>query len=389
MSSNFEKKNLIGLIPARGGSKGIPEKNIVSLCGLPLIAYTVKASLNSTIDKTIVSTDSNEIAKVAEEFGAEVIKRPDRLATDDAPTEPTIGHSIRELENEDYEFSDIALLQPTSPLRNSIDIDSAYNKYREGGFDSLLSVFENEYFYWDQKGNPINYDFRERPRRQDKDWEYVENGAIYIFSKERFLEHDNRLFGDIGMYVMPRERSIDIDGPLDLKLAEKIILEEKPNMGNHQETLEDLGLVIFDVDGVFTDGSVILNETGDESMKFSRVDGKGIEILKKDGFEVAVVSSEGSGIIEKRMSKLGIDEVHIGIKDKLSVYRDIKDRYGFRDKEICFCGDDIQDIPVMKEVGFSCCPANAQIEVKRISDYISRKKGGDGFVRDIQKTLTK
>ena len=147
--------------------------------------------------------------------------------------------------------------------------------------------------------------------------------------------------------------------------------------------MPNISTFIFDVDGVFTDGSVYLDNNGNESLKFSRIDGKGIELLRKKGYLLGVISSEKNDIVKKRMKKLQIKEIHLEIKNKLKVYEDIKKKYKLKNEEICFCGDDIQDIPVMKKCGMRCCPSNSQEEVIRICDFKSSKVGGNGFVREV------
>ena len=160
----------------------------------------------------------------------------------------------------------------------------------------------------------------------------------------------------------------------------KIIKEQNLETFEH---LRKIKMVIFDVDGIFTDGNVYVDSGGRELIKFSRIDGKGIELLIKAGIHIGVISSEASDAVKYRMNKLNISEVHLGIKNKLEIYNRIKEKYHLSDQEICYCGDDIQDIPVLKQCGFSCCPKNAQTEVKHICDYISEYEGGSGFVREI------
>lgn len=148
-------------------------------------------------------------------------------------------------------------------------------------------------------------------------------------------------------------------------------------------------MALFDVDGVFTDGSVFVDQQGQESVRFSRIDGKGINLLRENGIITGVISAENAQAVDKRMQKLKIDHICLGVSDKLSVYRQLKGKYGLQDDEICFCGDDVQDISVLKEVGFSCCPQNAQDEVRDVCRYISSKTGGNGFVREICNLLIK
>jgi len=378
-------KKILAIIPARSGSKGIPRKNIRVLAGKPLIAYSIENALKSKyVDRVVVSTDDEEIASIASKYSeVKIVKRPEYLARDDTSLEPVIEHVIHQLEEENYIPTYIVLLQPTSPLREPYDIDFAVEKIIKEKADSLLSVFENDRFIWDRTNLiPINYDLKNRPRRQEKKWELVENGSIYITRREFFLKEKNRLGGKIAIYVMPKWKSFEIDEPLDFEIVE-FLMKSRLNFYPNEEKLRNIKLVIFDVDGVFTDGGVYLDEDGKEILKFSRVDGKGIELLHERNIKTVVVSSEKSSIIESRMKKLKINDIYLDIRDKEEIYKKIKERYNISDEEICVCGDDIQDIPIMKKAGWSCCPSNAQQQVKNISDYISPYLGGNGFVRDI------
>jgi N-acylneuraminate cytidylyltransferase len=226
MSSTRQNK-IIAIIPARGGSKGIPRKNIRLLDGKPLITYSIEAALKSKyIDRVVVSTEDKEIAEVSKKYGAEIIERPKELATDTAPTEPALEHVIEWLkEHEDYKVDIVVLLQPTSPLRNSKHVDEALDIFLNGDYDSLLSVCPSHAFIWKiiENSYPINYDFKNRPRRQDKEPEYRENGAIYITKYKILTGNHNRLGGKIGLYVMPEEYSTEIDTEFDFWLCEKIL----------------------------------------------------------------------------------------------------------------------------------------------------------------------
>ena len=154
-------------------------------------------------------------------------------------------------------------------------------------------------------------------------------------------------------------------------------------MPNLKEIIKKLKLVIFDVDGVFTNGSIYLNEDGKEMIKFSRIDGRGIRLLKGKGLKTAVITSEETSIVKIRMEKLNIDEIYTGILNKLKIYNELKKNYNLHDENICYLGDDTNDFEILKIVGLSCCPKNAQNIVKQISKYISDYKGGKGFVRDV------
>ena len=154
-------------------------------------------------------------------------------------------------------------------------------------------------------------------------------------------------------------------------------------MDNLKEIIKKLKLVIFDVDGVFTDGSVYLSEDGKEMMKFSRIDGRGIRLLRQQGLKTAVITSEETNIVKFRMEKLEIDEIYMGISNKIKIYNILKEKYNLTNENICYLGDDTNDLEILKVVGLSCCPKNAQNIVKSISEYVSDYKGGKGFVRDV------
>ena len=221
---------IVSIIPARGGSKGLPGKNIIDLAGKPLIAWTIEASLKSKyITKTIVSSDNNNILEISKKFGVETIKRPDELALDTTPTEPVIEHVLKSLENiEQYDY--LILLQPTSPLRDEKDIDSAIKLLIQKKVSALISTKEidnkilkafknNENGYLEGIANN-KYPFM---RRQDLPKVFMPNGAIYIVSVKDFLK-TKRLFTDKTIsFEMSEEKSFDIDTKEDLNKCNDIL----------------------------------------------------------------------------------------------------------------------------------------------------------------------
>jgi len=232
---NFEKNRIfktIAIIPARGGSKGAPRKNIRPLAGKPLIAYSIEVAKQSKyIDKIFVSTEDKEIAKLAEKYGAEVITRPSELARDDTPDLPVFQHAIRTLkENENYLPEIVVNLRPTCPLRSVNDVDNAIKKILEQDCDSVRSVKEvTQHPYWmfevkkdDLKNFIKDIDFNKYYQRQLLPNLYIVNGAVDVM-KTDIIINKNELYGkNIKCIIMPQERSIDIDTELDLKIAEII-----------------------------------------------------------------------------------------------------------------------------------------------------------------------
>lgn len=221
---------VLAIIPARGGSKGLPGKNLKPLAGHPLITYTIAHALAAqSITRLVVSTDSDAIAAVSRDAGAEVIRRPDALSTDTASTETALHHVLDTLAARDAYTPDlVVLLQCTSPLRLPGDIDCAVAHLRDSRADSLLSVAPFGHFLWhtspDGSINPLHYNYRQRPRRQDyAAGLFVENGSIYVFPPAILREHDNRLGGKIVHYTMHPITAIEIDTPYDFAVCEALM----------------------------------------------------------------------------------------------------------------------------------------------------------------------
>jgi len=227
-------KKVLAIIPARGGSKGIKDKNIVNLAGKPLLAWTIEASLHSKyISKTLVSSDSKEILKIASLYGASILQRPKDIALDTSPSESTILHALEAFKNENFEY--IVLLQPTSPLRGSLEIDKAFKSLFETKASSLISVsmIDNKIlkaFKKDANGfiTPISDKAYPFMRRQDLPKTYMSNGAIYIIRTDDFLQYNTLLTNKAVSFIMDHSTSIDIDTIDDLHRAETYLLKKEP-----------------------------------------------------------------------------------------------------------------------------------------------------------------
>lgn len=223
-------KRIVGIIPARGGSKGIPRKNLYSFCGKPLIAYSIEAGLNSKyIDKVVLSTEDAEIAEVAKKYGAEVIKRPVELAQDQTKTAPVLAHVVEELKKQGYDPDVIVTLQPTSPLRGANVIDEVIEKLENSDCDSVFAgnkVFKYQP-RWERDDNgqlKALYDYHLRPRRQEvTEYCYEENGAVYAITKEAFEKRPDMLGDKVEFVEMNEFDSAELDTQFDLFFIEQLM----------------------------------------------------------------------------------------------------------------------------------------------------------------------
>ncbi len=222
------------IIPARAGSKGIINKNIISFCGKPLLAWSIEQALGSKcVTNVYVSTNGDEIAEVARNYGADIIWRPAEISGDMADSESAILHAMQEIEKKEV-FDNVVFLQATSPVRRRFDIDLAYERFVNEEYDSLFSIARMEdYCLWrrdDGELKSITFDYLNRGRRQEREPVFLENGSIYIFKRTLIEETHNRMGGKIGMYEMPFSCSYEIDSYDDIELCEyymkKDILEE-------------------------------------------------------------------------------------------------------------------------------------------------------------------
>jgi N-acylneuraminate cytidylyltransferase len=221
-------RKTLAVIAARGGSKGIPHKNLLDLCGKPLIAWTVlQAQAARGVDVVAVSSDSDQILAAAEAAGAVGVRRPDDISGDLASSESAWLHALDAVDARLGRFERVVALQATSPIREPGDIEKALDAFDREHLDSLLSVCEVEdYFNWrigTDGPEPINYDFRNRRMRQQIEKRYLENGSFYVLVPSLLREQSNRLGGKIGFHVMERHKMFQIDRPEDVTLCAAIM----------------------------------------------------------------------------------------------------------------------------------------------------------------------
>lgn len=375
----------VAFIPVRGGSKSIPLKNIKEICGKPLVYWCMKAACEcKDIDKVYISTDSERIKEVVNELinendifqKVEIVDRSEESSKDNASTESAMLEFA-----EKYDFDNIVLIQATSPLLDSEDLKKGFEIMNQQNIDSVLSCVKQRRFIWNEKKDgtvePNNYDVFNRPRRQEFDGYLLENGAFYITSKELLMQSKNRVSGDIGVCVMDESTAIEIDETADWEFVEWLLNEKNKDMN------KNIKMFLTDCDGCLTDGGMYYSEEGDELKKFNTRDGMGFSLLKKRGIVVGIITSEEVKLNERRANKLDLDILLSGCKDKKSAIKDILKEYNVSLDEVCYIGDDINDLELIKSVGFGCCPNDAVDKIKKAADYIASCKGGDGVIREI------
>lgn len=386
----IKDNRIVAIIPARGGSKTIPKKNIVDFCGKPLIVWSIEEALRSSyISSVYVSSDDEAILAIAKKSAAEIIHRPKNIARDRSSTEDVLRHAIGHIEKGlKGKLDTLVLLQATSPLRTKGDIDKAVKAFISQKADSLFSAALLEDFCcWEIKGgrySSVTFDYKNRGRRQDRKPYYLENGSIYIFKREILMRYKNRLGGKMTTYVMPLWKSYEIDKPEDLKICEYFMKNRilRENTGGLIKKIEDIQLIIYDFDGVLTNNKAIIREDGLESVMVNRSDGLAISALKGLGIPQLILTTETNVAVRTRAEKLKIPIIR-GVKNKKEIFLNYCKTNDIAPHKVLYIGNDINDLEVMKIVGYPACPLDASSEIRSVSRIILGKKGGDGVVREL------
>lgn len=382
----------IAFIPVRGGSKSIPLKNIKLFCGKPLVYWNVAALQESrSVDKIVVATDSPAIKETVASFGLSKVELYDRKAENACDTAATELVMLEYIEAANLPDGDIFMLvQATSPLTETRHFEEGLRLYNSGKYDSVLTCVRNCRFFWNDDGSPKNYDYMNRPRRQNFDGMLMENGAFYINTVANIKKTGNRLCGKIGIYEMPEYTATEIDEPDDWIVLENLMRRHALSKG--KKDCSKVKLVISDVDGVLTDGGMYYSENGDELKKFNTRDGMAFQLLREHGIRTAIITSEDTKMVERRAMKLRIDFLRQGKRNggKLEAAKEICRELGITLSEVAFAGDDVNDIELLTQVGFAFCPADAAEDVKSIYGIeVLPSKGGEGVMRDLWRMLSK
>lgn len=368
------------IIPLRKNSKGIPGKNKRKMVGRPLFTWVLTEAIFSDLEEVFVFTDDTEIIDFVSKNYAwspkvKTLLRSGTNANDNSTTESAMLEFSKKI-NQDYDV--LCLLQATSPLTLAADINKSLEKITKEAFDSALSVVKTHRFTWNRDGRPNNYDVFNRPRRQDFEGLFIENGAIYCSTKEAFLSSKNRVSGNIGLVEMAEETLSEIDTESDWLIVEQLLMDRMKK----QKEPKKITHLVLDVDGVFTNGTLVYDKNGEMAKQFDMRDGMGLEILREHSVEVMVMTSEQSEIVAQRMKKLKIENVYLGVKDKYALLKQLLKEKNISINNVAYIGDDINDLANICSAGWSLTPNNATQIVKLHADIILSKDSGNGAIRE-------
>ncbi|HNW95133.1 MAG TPA: acylneuraminate cytidylyltransferase [Anaerolineaceae bacterium] len=402
-----KQPEVLALIPARGGSKGIPRKNIREFAGAPLIAWSIAAALRAeTVTRVIVSTDDEEIAAVAREWGAETpFLRPAELAQDDTADYPVFRQALDWLAaHEDYRPEVVVQLRPTSPVRPLHLVDDAVRLLlAHPDADCVRGVVpsgQNPYKMWkidaesgrmlpllqvEGLAEPYNAPRQSLPKT------YWQTGHIDAIQVSTILEKGSLTGDEIWPLMIDPRYTVDIDTPADWERYERLLqdphIQAVDPLVSRRAFPARVRLLLMDFDGVLSDDLVLTDQDGRESLRCSRSDGFGLSLLReKTDIQAAVLSREENPVVSARCRKLKL-EVFQGVRQKDQALKALIQARGWNPAEILYLGNDLPDLPVLPLVGYFAAPADAHPDVLRRADLILKHRGGRGAVREICERL--
>ncbi|GAA3032068.1 N-acylneuraminate cytidylyltransferase [Streptomyces glomeratus] len=407
-------RRVLAVIPARGGSKGVPAKNLAPVGGVPLVARAVRECLAARlVTDVVVSTDDQAIAAAAREAGAEVVLRPAAIAGDTATSEDAVLHAMDAHEALHGSPVDVVLLvQCTSPFLVREDVDGVVAAVVENGADTALTVAPFHGFIWrDAADEPapvigsqrtgevggatrvanatatdggygVNHDKSFRPRRQDRPQDLLETGAAYAMDAAGLREHRHRFFGRTELVRTDPARVLEIDDPHDLARARALAPHFDAARPGALPTRADIDAVVLDFDGTQTDDRVLIDSDGREFVSVHRGDGLGIAALRRSGLTMLILSTEQNPVVAARARKLKIPVLH-GIDRKDLALKRWCEEQGIAPERVLYVGNDVNDLPCFALVGWPVAVASAHDVVRGAARAVTTVPGGDGAIREI------
>ncbi|MFF3275807.1 cytidylyltransferase domain-containing protein [Streptomyces chrestomyceticus] len=390
---------VVAVIPARGGSKGVPAKNLAAVGGVPLIARAVRECRAARlVTDVVVSTDDAAIAGAARGAGAVVVRRPGTIAGDTATSEAAVLHAMDAYEAEHGRPVDAVLLvQCTSPFLISEDIDAVAAAVVETGADSALTVAPFHGFVWREGadaaveaeaaptapgGTGVNHDKSFRPRRQDRPQDFLETGAAYAMDAAGFRAAGHRFFGRTELVRTDPARVLEVDDPHDLARARALAPLLDTARPGALPTRDDIDAVVLDFDGTQTDDRVLVDSDGREMVAVHRGDGLGIAALRKAELKLLILSTEVNPVVAARAKKLRLPVLH-GIDRKDLALKQWCEEQGIAPERVLYVGNDVNDLPCFGLVGWPVAVAGAHDVVRGAARAVTSTPGGSGAIREI------
>ncbi len=394
-SSRAGGSRVVAAIPARGGSKGVPQKNLQEVGGVPLVVRAVRAArAASVVGRVIVSSDDEEILAAASDAGAEAHRRSAEASSDTAFSESALIEVIRDLGLDGTEEV-LAFLQCTSPFVGPTDIEAVLAPVLAGDADTSFSAVSFHGYLWapapEGEVRPVGHAGQQRSRRQDESPRLLETGAIYSMRISGLLEHGTRFHGRTVAVPTDPRRAMEIDSLDDLALARAIApLMDAGAAGLESigplPSLEEIDLIVLDFDGVFTDDRVMVTADGTEAVLCDRSDGRAVRKLKEH-IDVLVLSSEVNPVVNARCAKLGL-EVSQGHGDgKGVVLREELTRRGVDPDRVLYVGNDTNDLECLQMVGHPVSVADAPLHVRIAARNVLTRPGGRGALRELAEAM--
>ena len=387
-------RRVLAVIPARGGSKGVPAKNLAPVGGVPLVARAVReCRATRQVTDVVVSTDDQAIAAAAREAGAEVVLRPAVIAGDTATSEAAVLHAMDAHEALHGAAVDVVLLvQCTSPFIVREDIDGVAGAVAEDGADTAVTVAPFHGFVWRESdgdgagegegGVGVNHDKSYRPRRQDRPQDFLETGTAYAMDAAGFRKHGHRFFGRTELVRTDPARVLEIDDPHDLARARALAPLFDADRPGSLPAADDIDAVVLDFDGTQTDDRVLIDSEGRELVSVHRGDGLGIAALRKSGLKMLILSTEQNPVVAARARKLKLPVLH-GIDRKDLALKQWCEEQGIAPERVLYVGNDVNDLPCFALVGWPVAVASAHDVVRGAARAVTTLPGGDGAIREI------
>lgn len=396
---------VLAIIPARGGSKGIPRKNIRNFAGFPLLAYSIAAGLQAkTVTRTVVSTDDEEIAAIARHYGAETpFMRPVELAGDDTTDLPVFQHALGWLaSHEQYKPDVLVQLRPTSPIRPRDCVDGAVRTLlAHADAESVRGVVpaaQNPHKMWrlsgpDRPMNPLMevHGIAEpyNAPRQSLPPIYWQTGHVDAIRSQTILRKGSMTGTKVYPLIIDARYTVDIDNLADWSRYEALVYSGGLDMvfpGRRRRPMPDrIDLIVTDFDGVITDNRVWTDEDGRESVVASRSDSMHIRELRERGIGVVILSSEPNPVVQARAEKMGMVEAvqGIDIRGKGAAFKNLLSQKEVDATRVAYIGNDLNDLPCFEIAGWAVAVADAYPEVLRAADHVLEHAGGHGALREV------